>query len=404
MRYEDMEYENFKNILEEIDKFVDPSRAMIAKHLSLSRTTLSNIATILIDKQILVEGETKHKEDASRGRPGTVIRYCEDKWFALGAAFYASRWNFVLCSLSGKVVNEYSIFIRKVTPEKLISKLLDGIEHMLTLVPGQILPAVGIGAPGVVDTQNGAILWAYDLKWYNPIDIKTAVKARFGLDSYCYNRYILAGLAEYRFANPEREQNLVYLGIGSGIRSVIFVNGKILQGASFSSGRIAHIPIDPQGPLCECGKRGCLLHLANEQALFNNAKELAALPEYSDSILNQIPNFTLPDIISYADTGDSCCIKAMDRIIDPIIKAITILVDIINPKKIVLGGPIGYSSKYLAQRVDEATNKIASETPYRVMTIVPGKLKEDGAALGAAALVLDKKCDLLYSQFKSDKQ
>ena len=86
--------------------------------------------------------------------------------------------------------------------------------------------------------------------------------------------------------------------------------------------------------------------------------------------------------------------------VEPILTAFYILVDIINPKKIVLGGPIGYSSSYLAQRVREAANRIAAETPYRVMTIEQGKLKDNGSALGAAALVLDKKCDLLYTELK----
>ena len=402
MRYEDMEYENFKNILEAMDKLEDPSRAKIAKHLSLSRTTLSNMTSIMIEKHILVEGETK-RNSASRGRPGAMLRYCDDTWFALGAAYYASKWNFVICDLSGKLVKEYSIKLKKVTPESLISKLIDGIDYMLSNAPGKILPGIGVGAPGVVDSDNGAILWAYDLKWFHTIDIKRAVMARFGFDAYCFNRYTLAGLAEYRYANPDGERNMVYLGLGSGIRSAIFVDGKLLKGASYSAGRIGHITIDPNGPLCECGKHGCLLAYSNEKALLDSAKKYAALPEYKDSILNQLESFTPEDIISNADSGDACCIKAMDKIIDPIISAISLIVEIINPKKIVLGGPIGYSSMYLAQRVSEAANTIATETPYRVMNIVPGKLKDNGSALGAAALVLDKKCDLLYSQFKIKK-
>ncbi len=287
-----------------------------------------------------------------------------------------------------------------VTPEELVSKLLEGIEYMISCAPGQILPGIGIGAPGVVNSEVGAILWAYDLKWFNSIDIKRAVKARFGLEAYCLNRYTLAGLAEFKYANPEGERNMIYVGLGSGLRSAIFINGKLIEGASYSAGRIGHIPIDPRGPLCECGKHGCLLAMANEQALLNHAKYFSSLEEYKDSILNQISTFTVSDIISYADTGDPCCMKAMDKIIEPIITAIAILVDVVNPKKIVLGGPIGYSSLYLAQRVEEAANRIATETPYRVMSIVSGKLKENGSALGAAALVLDKKCDLLYAQIK----
>lgn len=399
MRYEDMEYENFKNILGAMDELGSPSRAMIAKHLSLSRTTVSNMTAVMIEKNILEEGKTKLNE-ASRGRPGSPLSYCNDTWFALGAAFYSASWNFVICNLSGRMVEEYTLPLEEVTPKELVSKLLQGIEYMLQRVPGKLIPGIGIGAPGVVDSENGAILWAYDLNWHHSTDIKRAVKARFGLEAYCLNRYTLAGLAEFKYANPEGERNMVYVGLGSGIRSAIFVNGKLMEGASYSAGRLGHIPLDPHGPLCECGKRGCLLALANEKALSHHAKAFLTLPEYRDSSLHRIPSYTVADIIAQADAGDPCSVKAMDMIVEPIITAISILVDIINPKKIVLGGPIGYSSSYLAQRVREAVNRIAAETPYRVMTIEQGKLKDNGSALGAAALVLDKKCDLLYTELK----
>lgn len=399
MRYEDMEYENFKNILGAMDEMGSPSRAMIAKHLSLSRTTVSNMTAVMIEGRIIEEGKTKLNE-ASRGRPGSPLAYCNDTWFALGAAFYSSSWNFVICNLSGEIVLEYTVPLREVEPKELVSKLLEGIGYMLSRVPGRLLPGIGIGAPGVVDSENGAILWAYDLKWHHSIDIKRAVKARFGLEAYCLNRYTLAGLAEFKYANPEGERNMVYVGLGSGIRSAIFVNGKLMEGASYSAGRLGHIPLDPHGPLCECGKRGCLLALANEKALARHASSFLQQPEYKGSTLNGIPSYTTSDIIAQADAGDPCSMKAMDMIVEPIITAISILVDIINPKKIVLGGPIGYSSSYLAQRVREAANRIAAETPYRVMTIEQGKLKDNGSALGAAALVLDKKCDLLYTEFK----
>lgn len=402
MRYEDMEYENFKNILEAVDELGTPSRATIAKHLSLSRTTVSNITAKLISSHVLIEANEEKSASSSRGRPGCPLTYDYSSWFALGASFYSSSWNFVICSLSGELVLDYVKEVEHVTPENLVSSLMQGIEHMLASFSGRLLPAIGLGVPGVTDSATGAILWAYDLKWTERIEIKNPVKKRFGFEVYCLNRYTLAGLAEYKYANPDGEKNMVYIGLGSGIRSAIFINGKLLEGASFSAGRLGHILVDSNGPVCECGKRGCLLAMANEEALVRNAYALASEPGFSDSPLAGVEyeELTSSMIIELAEKGDLCAREAMDHIIEPIIAATSILVDIINPKKIVLGGPIGYSSSYLVERVQAATDRIAMETPYRVMTIEQGKLKDIGAALGAAALVLEKKAELLYSRIK----
>ena len=396
MRYEDMEFLNFKNVLSAIDELHGSSRATIAKKLSLSRTTVSNITSSLISKGVVCEVQEMEQRSASRGRPGAPLALRDDVWYALGASYYSDSWNFVLCSLSGKMVNEHVVVLPDLTPELLVSTLLDGIEYMMGRVKGKLLPAIGLGLPGIVDSENGDVLWAYDLKWVDRVVVRKAVEKRFDLQAYCLNRYTLAGLAEYTYANPENDKNMVYVGLGSGIRSAIFVNGKLLEGASFSAGRIGHVPIDPSGPLCECGKHGCLLTLANEKALLNKALELSVKPEFADSPLAESKEITVEQICRLADQHDKCACKCIDAIAGPITIALGMIIDIINPRRIVIGGPIGYSSRYLVDKLNKDACSVAEESPYRVMTITQGKLKDIGSALGAATLVLSHKPELLY--------
>ena len=397
MRYEDMEYENYKNVINCLDEFSCLSRADIAKKLSLSRTTVSNIVSALIAAGVVKESSVQLQDSASRGRPGSPIMF-DDKWYALGASFYLSSWDFVLCDLEGVVVREYQLSVEHVTPDTLISTLISGIKFFLKDFKRSLLPAIGLGLPGVIDSDKGQILWAYDLKWNDFIDIRTPVEKAFGMAVYCLNRYSLAGLAEYTYANAEKDRDMVYVGIGSGIRSAIFINGRLLKGNNFSAGRIGHIPLDPRGPLCECGKHGCLLTLANESALVSYALKLASEESYSNSVLASMPKDDIsPDLIlSLADDGDECAERCVEHIAEPLIVAISILVDLINPRKIVIGGPMGFSCKYLVTCIQNATSRIAIETPYRSMSIVQGKIKDIGSALGAATLVLQNKAELLY--------
>lgn len=398
-----MEYLNFKNIIDSIDELDNPTRALIAKKLELSRTTVSNVVNVLIEEKIAIETEV---EKPTRGRPGLKLGFSSDKWYALGAAFTSDSWTFVIVNLNGKICDKYKTpSVSQFTQEGIISTLLAGLRFMICRVKGYLLPSIGLGLPGIVDSERGEILFANDLGWHNPINVSEIVEKELGYKVYCINRYTTSGLAEYKYANLDKEKNMIFIGLGSGIRSAIFINGNLLTGPNYTAGRIAHLVIDPTGPLCDCGKRGCLLALANDKALIQNALKIKKRKQYAKSILSTIPDcdITLSSITELADDGDECAQAAMDSIASPIANGLSTLIDIINPRKIVLGGPIGYNSKYLVDRIRELLSSFSFYSQYNGLKIEQGKLKDIGSALGAATLVLQNKAELLYKWYINNK-
>lgn len=399
MRFEDLEFVNYRNIIDTIEKLDSPSRATVAKELSLSKTTLSYVVGELIEREIVEETTTE--DNGKRGRPGLGLRLKNDSWMALGASFDTTHWKFIKTNLSGGVeLFHEGKEIEKLTPDSLISALIDGLEWMLAHTSEKLLPGIGLGLPGIIDPINCRILLANDLKWHNPINVGDIIRDKFGFNAYAVNRFTAAGIAEYKFANPEGERNMIYIGLGHGIRSAIFIDGRLLRGATYSAGRIAHIVVAQDGPLCDCGKKGCLLTVANSAALIKKAEELRKERAYTSSRLNRIKEaLDIDNICLLADEYDSCAMEAINSIVVPLSKGLGEICDIINPKKIIIGGPIGYSSKYLVSKLREnMESKVTSDIPGGHIKVEQAKLKDYGSTLGAASLVLEKKAELLFTK------
>ena len=397
VRFEDLEFVNYKNIIDAIGAMESPSRASVAKALAVSKTTVSYVVSDLIEKGIVEE--TELQDSGRRGRPGLGLRLRDGAWCALGAAFISSHWSFVVTGLSGRVIFRHEApEISVLTPDSLLSSLKHELKEIMSSLPHTMLPAIGLGLPGIVDIERNRIIVANDMKWHDPIDFGSEIEKEFGIRVYSVNRYTAAGIAEFRYANPERDLDMIYIGLGHGIRSAIFINGRLLSGATYSAGRIAHIVVDQTGPLCDCGKKGCLLTLASSDVLIRKADELRKLDENRISRLNdEGVKLDEETICTLADEYDTCAMKAIDTIVEPLARGLGEICDIINPRKIIIGGPIGYSSRYLVTRLRECLRQKLTASPAgEVLKVEQACLKDYGSALGAASLVLENKADLLY--------
>lgn len=398
MRFEDLEFVNYKNIIDTIFTYPGLSRANIAKELGISKTTVSYVVSELIEKSIVEE--TEAEDNGRRGRPGLGLRLNDSKWNAIGASFDGEAWSFVKTTLSGKVVDKYiGQEVKNLTPDSMFESFFYEIKKILSTCDEYTLPAIGLGLPGIIDTYQNKIMIVNDLKWHDPIDVGAIISKELNLKVYSVNRFTAAGLAEFRYANPEGEKNLIYIGLGHGIRSAIFIDGRLLYGDTFSAGRISHIVVDENGPLCDCGKRGCLLTLANSEALERKANELRKEKKYLSTRLNS-PDIKVDaiTICKLADEYDSCAMAALDTLVTPLSKGIGEICDIINPKKVIIGGALGCSSRYLVSKLREnMESKMTVELPGSHILVEQAKLREFGSARGAASLVLENKAELLFA-------
>lgn len=385
------------SILECLEDGGPQSRAVVAKKLGLSRTTLTNIITPLIEKK-LVREQGEQTNSRGRGRPGIPVDLETGQWFALGAVFHSRHWVFVVTNLKGEVVATKSTRSSITIPEKFIESLIKGIGSMRKLSPGLLLPGIGIGAPGLVNWEKGEIIRADDLGWIN-IDVGKKVESATGLTPYVINRNRAAGIAEARFGGGKHLSNFLYVGIGTGISAAIMLDGDLLHGASYSAGEIGHVVVDPKGPRCGCGKRGCLQTVAAEGALAADAERLfrsghIALDSELGRVFSAGGGVKGEEVFRAAAKGDRGAEKCVRHMAIHLGRALGNMITILNPGKVILGGPLMRDGEVLVRHIQEIAAEWAMEHPFSSVKIEASDLDEFAGARGAACLVLRNKLEL----------
>lgn len=395
--------QNMWDALNEIEQATPPTtRANIAKVLDLSRTTASNIVSQLIGYDLVEELDSTAN---GRGRPAIPLRLSRSTWNAIGASFHGNQWHFLVVDLLGNILFEHNEFVERVEVECFLEALLQGLHTSLAAVPGKLLPLIGIGAPGLVNSDTGKIIRADDLGW-KEVDLGRAIYEGTGLPSYAINRHRASGLAEVRFGLGRQTKNLVYIGIGTGISAAFINNGILLEGTNFSAGEIGHMLIDPDGPLCGCGRYGCLQAFSSSPALVRHLQEryrsAIALGEQMEPnpLWDAIERGELSAemIAREANNGNEVAMASMKRIAVQLGIAVSNIINMVNPQKIIIGGALGNSGPLLADLIREEAARRAMASPFSTVHIEMSMLGNQSSALGAASIPLRYKLELVAKE------
>jgi predicted NBD/HSP70 family sugar kinase len=389
---ETSDYSNIRAVLNIIEKNEKLSRAGIAKRLGLSRTTLSTLVINLMESGLVKETGTSVD---GIGRPGISLDISTDKWFAIGAEYHSGKWVFVITDLKGSVCREMSIPVPHPEPGEFKEKLIEGLSEIVKNVDGRLLPAIGIGTPGFVDCDQGIIIQADDLGWQN-VRVKEYVKKYSGYNSYIINRHRASGLAEARFGAGRGVNSLIYIGIGTGISSAIITGGGLVNGISYSAGEIGYMILKTTESLTQSGQYGSLHTLVSGIALKKMAEIKIKSNESSLSgYLEKGIDLSGELISSEAAKGDPVALSCLQEAAAWLSIALINMNTILNPDKIIFGGPVGGQEGPLIDMIRNETEKRAKNFPIPSAKIERGILGHNTGALGAACLILDRKLELI---------
>ena len=146
--------------------------------------------------------------------------------------------------------------------------IIDVVEEMIkeSGIDRKKLNAVASCAPGVIDQEKGIVLFTPNLPWRD-YDMAASMRKQFGVPFYVGNDVNLGVLGEYHFGAARGYKNIVGFFVGTGMGGGLVLNGSLFTGNQFKAAEYGHMILDPEGPLCNCGQRGCLEAFSSKQGM-----------------------------------------------------------------------------------------------------------------------------------------
>jgi predicted NBD/HSP70 family sugar kinase len=348
------------------------SRADLARVSGLQRSTISLIVEELVEENWVLEGPTGR---LPRGRRPTFLRL-NDERVIIGVDLRPTQITVALADINGKFSSQ-QVIKTPPKPEAAIEAILRQIQPLIGSRGGKKIEGIGISLPGRVDPDDQRLLFAPNLGW-KFVDLRTPIAKATGLEVELENAANACVLAAVWF-DRMHYRNMVVVTVSEGIGAGILINGQLARGFMGMAGEFGHVPLDPTGPLCACGGRGCWEMFASNRA---------ALRYYQESRKGESA-LTFPDLLSLADQGDARAERALETMAHYLGRGMRMIVAALAPERIIVIGD-------LTRSWDRFRSVVGSEVDAqaipggKVPHVIPAH--EDGMARlrGAVALILQK--------------
>jgi len=349
------------------------SRADLARLSGLQRSTISLIVEELIAEDWVLEGPTGR---LPRGRRPTFLRLNDDR-VIIGADIRPGHITIALADVNGKFATQETLATPP-DPETGIQEIVKRVRRVMDSCRGKKIEGIGITLPGRYDKDANQLVFAPNLKW-PPCDLMTPIAEATGLEVVLENAANACVLASVWFGHREAVRNLVAVTVSEGIGTGLYINGQLARGHKGMAGEFGHVPLDPGGPPCTCGSRGCWEVFASNRA---------ALRYYSESIADG-EGLSFADLLNLAEQGDALAGKALDLMAHYLGRGMRMIVAGLAPERIVVIGDLTRLWNRIGPVVEAEIHDqvLAGGTPPR---LIPAH--EDGMARlkGTVALVLQK--------------
>jgi predicted NBD/HSP70 family sugar kinase len=355
------------------------SRAALVEASQLSRATVAQRLSALFEAGLVAESD---ETMPSGGRPARVLRLNTDFGVVIAADIGERQVRVGITDMKPAVVAErLADFDLRRGPAATLGFISEQAEALLKQLKRHRTSVLGIGVslPAPVDFAAGKVVGPSIMTGWDGFDICGWLKARLGVPAVADNDVNLLALHEHRSRWRDAD-HFFYVKAGTGIGSGIFAGGTVYRGASGAAGDIGHIQLGvDDGPLCRCGKLGCVEARAAGWAI---ARDLR---------VQGIEAKDASDVVALAEQNRPEAIKLLRQSGRVIGEVISDVVSILNPSVIVVGGTLSRTKEHLLSGIRELVYQRCLPLATRQLEIALAHVDPRNGLLGAAQLAIDSR-------------
>ena len=353
------------------------SRAQLARAIGLAPSTITALVRTLVDDGVLIDVGPADPADARRSGPrGAALALNPALLTTVGVDFGFRHVRVLVCDLHANVLaTEQAELPVTYNQDEGIASAARLVKEAITSagVDRQNVLGAGVALPGPIDTNRQRVVDSDILPGWGGTaadDFTTA----FGLQALLENDANLAALGEHIWGAGRGQATTITVKFHSGIGAGVIVNDELVSGGHGGAGEIGHITIDPRGPLCRCGKRGCL-------------DTLASVPAILDAMAAKHPDLAVAELIEMLerdDPGARLVVSDAATLVGQVVGSASLL---LAPDRIVVVGAMARAGSAVITPLNDAIQRQALPG-VAAPDVIRGSLGDRHTALGATALVL----------------
>ena len=317
----------------------------------------------------------------------------DDGRYVLGVDLGGTKIAFGLVDTAGRVIHQLVVPTR---PEDgtstVIGRIVGGIDEVAGLAGGRgVIRGIGIAAPGVLDVQAGRVIFAPNLHWRD-VPVCETLRRELKLPLFLENDANAAALGEKYFGAGQGIDDLLYITISTGIGGGLILGGQVYRGCHGNAGEIGHMVLEPEGPVCGCGNRGCWEAVASGRAIASRAAEriAAGQPSALGEVLRRGRELTAVDVAAAAQAGDGLAREILRTTVRYVGLGVASLVTVFDPEMVILGGGVSRIGDSLLCTVTEVVRQRTLPTAGGDVRIVLSALQDAAGVVGAAAVAFSR--------------
>jgi len=371
---------NEKLVLDSIRQHPSLSRADLVRLTGLSPSSVTFIINRLLRERMVEELDQGETSKAQVGRQPTPLRLRSAARLVVAVEIGRIHSRVVLANWCGEIIQTRNV-PWNVSPTVYLQRMRSTIQSLISGYDLKTIIGVGLAVGGTIHQRTGRVIAAENLGWFG-IDVLGILKQDLPIPFHWDNEARLCALAEVWFGEPEQKRlrNFVFLTVPEGVGTGVLADGHFLHGAAGAGGEFGHIMLDPNGPPCVCGNRGCWEQYVSPRALEQRYATLSNADSKETA--------TADRIVDLARSGEPAARQALVETAKYVGLGLVNLIVALNPEAIVFGD-------YLARAWDLIEETIWREVRQRTpsyylpqLMMRPSRHGDDAAVKGAIALVL----------------